>query len=270
MINMRDIKSLLNQLPFFQYFDKDVLLITHEEAFDKENTTYVLSNYLIKNKNGIDVYDGACSVVLKPSNHNKDLDLTLNVRVCEVGTPVFFDDKENINNPIQEKASFTIVEDENTRYVLQYNEDDVIAVSPCSDDFDFSITSSYKDLRFIPVLGNEKEYFWELFNDKIHMDKALNKLVNDLKPAANYIKELNKQAFLLYAPEVDFIIQGNIKDEEEIEYLLDCLLSFPDDPTYELFVKLVNYYKEFNEDAAIDYENIYLDMYGPDENIKSR
>lgn len=59
------------------------------------------------------------------------------------------------------------------------------------------------------------------------------------------------------------LITKKITDEQVIEHLLDRLLDLIEwfgDDIEEIFYLLLNYYKQLNESASIQYEKIYLEL----------
>lgn len=84
----------------------------------------------------------------------------------------------------------------------------------------------------------------------------------EIKALAEQIQALNKQAFIVYQPEVDALINVKIKDEKIIQHLLDGLLDFAHDARMlELFKKLCRYYWTINPLATADYVNLYREMW---------
>ncbi len=88
--------------------------------------------------------------------------------------------------------------------------------------------------------------------------KGIKQSIEDLlvlyKLEYNYIK-----------PQVDYVLNNNIKNIIYIEDLLEKLLNIPYEPCYVLFVNLCNYVSTFNYEIAQDYIALYNEIYGENE-----
>ena len=84
---------------------------------------------------------------------------------------------------------------------------------------------------------------------------------DNLYQMARELCELYKTAYAIMQPRVTRIIKNNITDNNEIERCLDDLLNYPTDDCYDLFLQLCNYYKKINSKTAIEYLEIYKEMY---------
>lgn len=90
-------------------------------------------------------------------------------------------------------------------------------------------------------------------------------LPSTIKKIASGLVELYSIAYIQIKPQVENIINNNIKDMTYIEYTLDGLLNVPYEPCNQLFVKLCNYVSTFDKDCANEYMEIYEDLYGEEE-----
>lgn len=84
----------------------------------------------------------------------------------------------------------------------------------------------------------------------------------EIKALAEQIQSLNNWAFIAYQPEVDAVINAQIKDEKFIQHLLDGLLDFAHDAQILLlFKKLCRHYWTINPSATTEYVNLYREMW---------
>ena len=84
----------------------------------------------------------------------------------------------------------------------------------------------------------------------------------EISEITHNLKELTKKAQLYYSNEVESIINYNVKDKSRIEALLDLILDFCFDKDILLiYKKLVRYYYNIDENAAIFYINAYRVLY---------
>jgi hypothetical protein len=82
----------------------------------------------------------------------------------------------------------------------------------------------------------------------------MDKLVNDIGNAIPEFKKIMEAQMPALEAEVNGIIKRNSKDEREIGYALDTLLSLQDMGIgQDLFIRLLEYYKTFDAEAAADY-----------------
>lgn len=89
-----------------------------------------------------------------------------------------------------------------------------------------------------------------------------NNLYEGIKPLFEQLQQLNKQAYLLYKPEVELLIRSKIRDKHTIEHLLDVLLGFcADSQMLLLFKKLCRYYWDISPHATAEYVKIYREMW---------
>ena len=87
-------------------------------------------------------------------------------------------------------------------------------------------------------------------------------LSNELKTMVKSLMELYDIAYLQIKPNVEYIVDNDIKDLNIIEHTLETLLDIPTNEGYNLFVKLCNYMSKFNKELADEYLEIYDDLYG--------
>ncbi|MBK8518761.1 MAG: hypothetical protein IPL55_21505 [Saprospiraceae bacterium] len=79
---------------------------------------------------------------------------------------------------------------------------------------------------------------------------------------AAQIQALNKQAYISYVPEVDYLIIHRVKDDKTIQHILDGLLDFcGDENVLLLYKKLCRYYWDVNPQATANYINFYREMW---------
>lgn len=90
----------------------------------------------------------------------------------------------------------------------------------------------------------------------------LSDLVQAIKPLAESIQHLVRQAETQYACEVKQIINSKERDPKRIEQLLDRMLDFGfDDGVLALYKKLCRYYFDINPVATASYIYIYREMW---------
>jgi hypothetical protein len=82
------------------------------------------------------------------------------------------------------------------------------------------------------------------------MDKVVDDIGNAIR---EFQKKMEAQMPALEA-EVNGIVKRNSKDQKEIGYALDILLSLQEMGIgQDLFIRLLEYYKTFDAEAAADY-----------------
>jgi hypothetical protein len=82
----------------------------------------------------------------------------------------------------------------------------------------------------------------------------MDKLINDIGNAIREFQKIMAAQMPALEAEVDGIIKRKSKDEKEIGYALDTLLSLQDMGIgQDLFIRLLEYYKTFDAEAAADY-----------------
>jgi hypothetical protein len=87
---------------------------------------------------------------------------------------------------------------------------------------------------------------------------AMDKLVSDIKQLADAFQQSMKVHLPVLEQEVDKIIKRQSRNEKEIEYMLDTLYSLVlSGMDNGLFIKLLDYYKTVNGEAADWYWNEY-------------
>ena len=86
--------------------------------------------------------------------------------------------------------------------------------------------------------------------------------LNGFKELAESINKITQDAFLIYEPQVDRIYRNKVKDEKEIERVLEALLDYSyDDKMLLLFKKLCQYYYKINPTVTYEYVMIYRDLW---------
>lgn len=86
--------------------------------------------------------------------------------------------------------------------------------------------------------------------------------LNGFKELAESIEKITQDAFIKYEVQVDRIYHNTVKDEKEIERVIEILLDYCyDDKMLLLFKRLCRYYYEINPIATFEYVNIYREMW---------
>jgi len=87
-------------------------------------------------------------------------------------------------------------------------------------------------------------------------------MLDKIRPLASQIQALYQQAYISYVPQVEYLISHGVKDDKEIQRLLDALLDFcGDENVLLLYKKLCRYYWDINPQATADYINIYRETW---------
>ncbi len=92
----------------------------------------------------------------------------------------------------------------------------------------------------------------------------------EIKKIINEIIEISSKQLDIFSEEIEEIIKYHVTSEYTLSKLFDSILSLPfanDEEIKSLFYKLLNYCYAFNNNLALDYENIYKEYYC-DEDIK--
>lgn len=92
-------------------------------------------------------------------------------------------------------------------------------------------------------------------------------MFNKIKKIIDPLIKLYEIEYREIKPQVSYIIDNKIEDMKYIEPVLERLLNVPYDPCYKLFIKTCDYVSGFNKEIALEYLEIYKDMYG-DNDIK--
>jgi len=86
--------------------------------------------------------------------------------------------------------------------------------------------------------------------------------LNDFKELAESINKITQEAFIINEPLVDRIYLNKVKDEKEIERVLDILLDYSyNDKMLLLFKRLCRYYYKINPTVTYEYVMIYRDLW---------
>lgn len=86
--------------------------------------------------------------------------------------------------------------------------------------------------------------------------------LDGFKELAESIKKNTQEAFEIYEVQVDRIYRNKVKDEKEIERVIEVLLDYCyDDKMLLLFKRLCRYYYEINPIATYEYVNIYRELW---------
>ena len=87
-------------------------------------------------------------------------------------------------------------------------------------------------------------------------------MMDEIKAIAVQLQQLQKQAYIVYEPLVTNLIAQQVKDNSQIEHLLDGILDFCGDrQMLMLYKKLCRYYWDINPQATADYINFYKEMW---------
>jgi uncharacterized membrane protein YfhO len=90
-------------------------------------------------------------------------------------------------------------------------------------------------------------------------------LINSLQPLIEQIQQLQEQAYSIYKPQVEQLIETKTKDENTIERLLDYLLDHcGNDKVVLLYKKLCRYYWDINPESTAFYIQSYREMWEDD------
>lgn len=94
-------------------------------------------------------------------------------------------------------------------------------------------------------------------------DDNYKEFLGELMKLANEISKIHIEAKNLYGPIIDDIIKTNNEDANEIENILDNLLSFlGEEDMLKLFKELCRYYYPINPEAVYEYVQIYREIWG--------
>lgn len=86
--------------------------------------------------------------------------------------------------------------------------------------------------------------------------------LDSFRELAESINKITQEAFLIYEAQVDIIYRNKIKNEKEIERVIDALLEYCyDDKMVFLFKRLCRYYYEINPTVTYEYVNIYRELW---------
>jgi hypothetical protein len=92
--------------------------------------------------------------------------------------------------------------------------------------------------------------------------------LNGFTDLAESINKITQEAFIIYEPQVQRIYHNKVKDEKEIERVIEALLDHSyDNKILLLFKKLCQYYYKINPEITYEYvmicrnlwDNEYLD-----------
>jgi hypothetical protein len=90
-------------------------------------------------------------------------------------------------------------------------------------------------------------------------------LFEAIKPLAEQMQQLYKQAYIAYQPQVERLIKMRVKDENTIEHLLDGILDFcADSEMLLLYKQLCRYYWHINPQATAEHIMMYREMWDSD------
>lgn len=84
----------------------------------------------------------------------------------------------------------------------------------------------------------------------------------------NELKELEYKYIL---NDVNYILSNNIRSSKEIENLFDRMLNIAyidPEKVQDVYYILLDYYKEINEEYALEYNNFFLEIIEEENNYK--
>lgn len=86
--------------------------------------------------------------------------------------------------------------------------------------------------------------------------------LDGFKELAESINKITEDAFLIYEEQVDRIYRNKIKDEKEIERVIEALLDYSyNDKILLLFKRICRYYYKINPEVTYEYIMIYRDLW---------
>ena len=89
--------------------------------------------------------------------------------------------------------------------------------------------------------------------------KVGNKMDNLIDTIKNYLI-LEKSYIAFLSDEVEYIIEDRVTNYNEIELLLDRIMSLMSPEKEVLFNRLCNYYENINKEYALEYRKIYKEF----------
>jgi hypothetical protein len=86
--------------------------------------------------------------------------------------------------------------------------------------------------------------------------------LNGFTDLAESINKITQEAFIIYEPQVQRIYLNKVKDEKEIERVIEALLDYSyDDKILLLFKRLCQYYYKINPEITYEYVMIYRNLW---------
>jgi hypothetical protein len=86
--------------------------------------------------------------------------------------------------------------------------------------------------------------------------------LNGFTDLAESINKITQEAFIIYEPQVQRIYLNKVKDEKEIERVIEALLDYSyDDKILLLFKRLCQYYYKINPEITCEYVMIYRNLW---------
>ena len=86
--------------------------------------------------------------------------------------------------------------------------------------------------------------------------------LNGFKELAESINKITQEALIIYEPKVDRIYRNEVKDEKEIERVIEALLDYSyDDKILLLFKRICRYYYKINPELTYEYVMIYRGLW---------
>lgn len=86
--------------------------------------------------------------------------------------------------------------------------------------------------------------------------------LNGFTDLAESINKITQEALIIYEPQVQRIYLNKVKDEKEIERVIEALLDYSyDNKILLLFKKLCQYYYKINPTITYEYVMIYRNLW---------
>lgn len=83
--------------------------------------------------------------------------------------------------------------------------------------------------------------------------------------------ELNELEYKFILEDVDYILSNNIKSVKKIENVFDRMLNIAfldSEKVKDIYYILLDYYKQINEENALEYNNFFLEIINEENNYK--
>ena len=101
------------------------------------------------------------------------------------------------------------------------------------------------------------EEILDKYNEYIDVNNQINDYLNQ---SVCLLMDSYNESYNYYEPIVKMIIKTNNKDINYIENTLDNIMDIYTDKGFDLFIELLNYYKNINKENANEYQEILKDM----------
>lgn len=83
--------------------------------------------------------------------------------------------------------------------------------------------------------------------------------------------ELNELEYKFILDDIDYILNNNIKSVKKIENVFDRMLNIAfldSEKVKDIYYILLDYYKQINEENALEYNNFFLEIINEENNYK--